>query len=231
MRAVVVIVFLPLINGQIFSTWRYAKYPSQPLLNCTDSIYGFSYGNGIYQVSGSPQSIHPSYNLFDDSSDTSWTSPATYTTSKYAGTTTTMLTNGTQLFGEYIQIELPSPILARTFNTTMALGNSYYPRYMSLLGATSANTTAWTFLITVSKQTWNSAVYDTLNAAITLNALNYFSVYRVVYTGGFSTSLPGLYGTKAYSISVSNIFLFGTNGLILSYIKFTHCFRYIFKAD
>ena len=110
------------------------EYPPTPLSAAVSVLSGNSYGNGTYTIAASTANAsYSAYTVFDKNNTTYWTSiPSSVTNtsvynntaSPYAFNTTTYSTStylstlntGAALYGEYIDITLPQPIIVSSYS-------------------------------------------------------------------------------------------------------------------
>jgi hypothetical protein len=94
------------------------RYPPGPLTGYSTSLNTFAYGNGLYTASVSTEyaNLNPAFSAFNyfNNYGYSWTPSTTYEYG-YQGTTTTII-SGNSYKGDWLQIQLPKPIVLRNYN-------------------------------------------------------------------------------------------------------------------
>ena len=128
-----------MVNGQSIGRYLYSisdvvgrRYPPTALTNQnttinndtknTSIISGQAYGNGTYVTSASSyygMGLYPYHNFDYDTTTDPWAMwhprDGTMSSTSYIGTYSTLLTNGTEYEGEWIQIKLPAPIIITSY--------------------------------------------------------------------------------------------------------------------
>ena len=165
-------------------------YPPAPIISPIYGLKNTNYGNGTYEISSSLNSAD-AYKLFD-------TNPATY----WAGTVTspsialTSIVDGTFIYGEWVQIKLPCPIVL-VYYEFLAYNSSYVPTAWKLVG--SDDELRW-FNIGNNPETHYSWTFDPVITYLPNNTQNNksYHYYRWIFTQT-ATSVIGLLGIKLYA--------------------------------
>lgn len=125
------------------------RYPPQPFISSnTQTISTSVYGNGTYSVSASSSASTSTadWRGFDNDLSTTWRSAAVYSSGLYTGATSTpffytsdLSTTRTAL-GEYLQIDLPIPLMLQKYSMLIQSGASVFPKSWILLGWNTSRT-------------------------------------------------------------------------------------------
>lgn len=126
------------------------KYPPAPMTAATTTLTGQAYGNGTYVATQSsfygPEPNAVGWAAFDYNPNTYHSSDVLYNTNTgvHTGTTTTTV-GGVSVKGEWLQLQLPAPILLRSYVMTprsTSYSSSRQPGSFVLAGSTNGST--WT---------------------------------------------------------------------------------------
>ena len=156
--------------------------------------YVTSINGGIYRASSSNDSVtyNFTYSAFDKSNSTYW-SPlnGTYTGAvPYSGTVTTTDVNGTQYRGEWLQLQLPSPIF-QSYYTIYAASNNNAPTAWSILGSNDG--VNWFLVDSRFNISWVAAP-TTQTFALTTPSTKSYSYFRmIVNVSGTAAQGAGVY--------------------------------------
>jgi hypothetical protein len=96
------------------------RYPPGPLTASSTTLANYAYGNGLYTSSAStiyPGGLEIDWKAFNHDSTTSteiWTASSSYHLGN-PGTSTTVI-SGTTYTGDWLQIQLPTPIILKNYN-------------------------------------------------------------------------------------------------------------------
>lgn len=193
------------VNGNLLvntDTINYAnsnspiEFPPAAMTTVTTSLTGQRYGNGSY-VSSSSSSIvgREAWKLFNKTASPTdmWTAlNETYSSSVgiYTGAESTVLVNGSNVTGEWVQIQLPQSIILNSVSITSTQGTftqnsttySYAqvrsPNAFSLLG--SENGSNWSLVYSVTNvNNWLSAGGETKTFSV-FSPLAAYKYYRLV---------------------------------------------------
>lgn len=154
-------------------------YPVSALTNSTTAITNKLYGNGTYTASASSiwGAAEDAKNAFDDNKGTQWTDVAynLYLNGNYTGSVYTTI-NSTNHYGEWLQIEMPNPILVRgyTFRTHALDADRMHK---SWIVAASSNGSTWTAIDTRSNQT---TAMDNIYTYYIYGNTQKYKYYRIV---------------------------------------------------
>ena len=158
------------------------KYPTASLLGSTTGLSGFGINSGYYTVSSSASlnSTETSNNAFNSSNFSTataniWTSSSTYngTTGAYTGAVTTTV-SGTSYLGEWLQIQLPTPIVL-SYYYIYANTSTRFPKNFIIAG--SNNGSLWSLIDTET----NSQVFQNNSRLFILfNNTIAYSYYRLI---------------------------------------------------
>ena len=165
-------------------------YPPAPIISNTYGIKDTNYGNGTYEILSSLNSIN-AYKLFD-------TNPATYWSGNVV-TPSIALTNivgGTYIYGEWVQIKLPCPIVLVYYELLAANNPISAPTSWTLVG--SDDGLRW-FNIGNNPETHTSWTTDPVITYLPPNIDNNkaYHYYRLIFVN--STQLIELKGIKLYA--------------------------------
>jgi len=187
------------------------EYPPVSLSAAVTTISGNSYGNGTYTIAASTANAsYPAYTVFDKNNNTFWTSVPSLVnnasvynnnTSPYVFNTTTnstatylsTLNTGAALYGEYIDITLPQPIIVSSYSISSP-GSGSIPSYVktNLVGY-------WDFT--------NSASYPGTGNTITDLSGNGYTMTLNGSQGTYNSSvpkyLPFTQNTAAYTPTIA----------------------------
>ena len=181
------------------------KYPININSYSSSNVYyndGFTYSSSS-QYNATNDYGH-TYNAFDDNIATYWgTAAGVYSGAGYIGSVSTVVVGETSsILGEWLQIQLPSPIILRQYGILNRDGlNFRFPKSWYLLGSNNATT-------------WNKIDYINLSAIPTaFSTENIFNInnnipyliYRIVFTSNFLANS----GADYCCITLSNFNLYG----------------------
>lgn len=148
------------------------SYPSTAMTGYTTTL-----SDGIYIASSSSEitSSWTAWNAFDSNVATGWqTAMNTYSNpGSQLRNIPTRLTGGTFLYGEWLQLQVPSPIVLQSYTLTINTFN--VPQSWTLVGSQDGN--LWTILDVQTLVSWNKT---TLRFGLTLPPNNAFTYYRLV---------------------------------------------------
>ena len=163
------------------------EYPPSAMNSNSTTLSNQVYGNGQYTSSVSSLSSGQAYNMFDKayhnySTTFSFNASNSYSSNlgSYTGTASNnTVMSGQTFYGEYVTIQLPSPIVLSSYKITSGL--EYNIRMInSGVVAGSTDGTTWNLLDTPSNVTWaTSNEMKTFN--VTSNVTPY-SYYRLLAT-------------------------------------------------
>lgn len=146
----------------------------------TFTVSGQATGNGTYVFrSSSVYATWDAYKGFDKNATSYWVSSSgsyTGSTGQHALSTTTTLANSTTSKGEWLQIELPNPIVLASYSHTPYSTNLYEPDAWSVLG--SSDGASWYLVHSVSNQTYTNT--SPITYTVAGNTTSY-QMYRFVF--------------------------------------------------
>jgi hypothetical protein len=161
----------------------YSEYPSVALSSTSTAVSAESYGNGLYIASAS--SNHSSTNFspfraFDKlSGENVWHSSNdnkyNTTTGAYTGATSTTI-DGSAYAGEWLQIQLPSPITLKSYTLRQRQGYNQLAKTWKLVGSNDGST--WRILDTQTSIT--NIEVQSEEREFTVNATIAYSFYRII---------------------------------------------------
>jgi len=215
------------VNASSIPTYVSNTYPPTALTGATSSL-----GDGTYVVSISSiydATSYAGYYAFDKSSSTYWySSPSNYSTTspyQFLGTAYTVV-SGSTVIGEWIQLQLPYPIIATAINIMSASvrsstswvvagsvdGANWTTLYSttSVLSGGSTSTYKTTQLTNLQQSTYLRLILRNSNGAsyagiVDLNFTGYISYYPPAPLTSATTTLPdGQYTATASSNSTSS---------------------------
>jgi len=163
----------------IVSAGTINAYPPQALTTNTTTVSGAAYGNGTYVVTASSGAA-TAYRAFDDQTgfDQWWMDSGNYnaSTGAYQGAFSTTTASGSNLAGEYLQVQMPSSVVPLSYSITPRQESYYLERRNVtkwwLVG--SSNGSAWDILDSQETE-WTSTAAKTFNLA-TNTAYSYFRI-------------------------------------------------------
>ena len=181
-----------------YSTVR--EFPPGPMMDDQVDI-GAMYGGGRYVASSSSQFdlnvIYSPCKAFDKSATTSYiTKDYVYNASGvYIGTVSTQTLTGAVYAGEWVQLQLPYPIILTSYQ--IVLSAVYLaPKQWYLLASTTG--IEWTLIDSQASQTtWTVGVYKTFTLTSNASAFNYFRIV-VITTNATGVASGGLTEWKLF---------------------------------
>ena len=158
-------------------------FPPRPLTNIltTVSNNAITKFNGTYQVDASfdigANGTRP-FNAFDLSSSTNWVTANDYNPDFKGifGVRVTVDASGTQYYGHWLQISLPTSIYMYTYSIRRPPNNVNTPASWILFG--SVNGIQWYSLSQVTRYEWGTNVVSTF----AVNSQTMYRIYRLVIT-------------------------------------------------
>ena len=161
------------------------KFPPAPMTAASTSLTGQPYGNGAYVATQSSflasDPISLGWRAFDYVPNTYHSSDSVYNTEtgEHTGTTTTTV-GGVSVKGEWLQLQLPAPILLRSYVMTprsAALSQSRQPNSFVLAGSTDGTT--WTQVDARTGVSYASTLASTTFTVPSPTTVQY-SYYRLI---------------------------------------------------
>ena len=196
------------LNNNIQSSSQQLCYPPVALSANTLAIFSSAYGNGTYILTVSNTSTN-AYNAFDNVSSTSWVSGASYTTTSSAFSTTV---SGTVRNGEWIQIQLPLPILLQYYTIQASSTVAVTQSPASFIMAGSLDGTNW-YLVDLRTGLTASVPYWSSNSALlSFTVKNNILPYNYFRFIGLSL----ITSTGSLALAIGEIKLYATNEGLLS---------------
>jgi hypothetical protein len=170
-----------LTTGQLNSLGAYynKQYPPAALTNYTTALSGQSYGNGSYIITTSSDYgvTESAYYAFDRNNATWWTNSYAYmysgSYSRSPPTTTTV--SGNSYSGEWLQIQMPTPIILSNYTLYSHL-TDYLRSPKDFIIAGSTNGTTWVTIDIQSNIIWSAAS----GKSFTTNSSVYYSYFRMI---------------------------------------------------
>lgn len=171
-----------LLVSKLGGTTNVQAYPPAGLTANITSLQNVTYGAGTYIVSFSTTAsttTYDGYKVFDSSLSSQWTTAMYSTVSPYnaTGTTTTVDANGTSFSGEWIQLQLPVPIVLSSYRIYGHQIANFY----------NQGPQQWNILASTDGRTWYNIHYQTGIAWSTASPKYYtvstsaaYSFYRIV---------------------------------------------------
>ena len=190
------------------------EYPPSALSSNATTISGQNYANGLYTVSTSSVTINDGWKSFDKITSTGWTSGFFYYGTDYIGTKTTTYNTNLTYSGEWIQIQLPVPVMILSFSLSAGNVPTFMPRDFIVLG--SNNGTTWTSVFTKIGETFTAESTKSYSTDANTNEYTY---YRLIVNKRNSVSIIDfqveisewrIYGyqnisTPAFKVLIENI--------------------------
>jgi hypothetical protein len=173
-----------LVPGQAISSWinkadDLMAFPPAAMTTYTTNLSSAAWGKGTYVASASSEfgggNVEVSWKAFNNLSTgitTTYTSTAVwvYATGAYSGSVLTTV-SGIDRAGEWIQLQMPQPILLSYYLITSI--STRYPNTMYLAGSNDGTT--WTLLDSQSGLSWS-----TTTLVFTVNSTTSYSYYRLI---------------------------------------------------
>lgn len=176
-------------------------YPPAAMTGNTTNILS-SYGTGNYVMSASSlnvSNVRQPWHAFDKNSDTFWQSVgASYSSTNYTRSTSTVDKSGNSYIGEWIQIQLPVNIVMSSYSISGYIpSNAFTPSTFSILGSTDG--VNWTLV--------NQQIGNTLNiVSFNVNTTISYNYFRMVTNK--------IIGVSGDAVVVSEWILYGTQSSI-----------------
>jgi len=185
----------PLSQGIFRGVTRYYDFPPAAMTANTTTFSGLQYGNGTYTVSTA--SLYPGSQFYFgfDSNNTTYLDTAyplyDSTTGNYAGSVSTSLQGGGSVSGEYIQINLPVPIVVTAIKVFPR--NTYSKRLPgNFTMCASSDGITWKQVATYTNAVYTEGTWNTVY--ITNSDTNGYKYWRCVVTRNSVGSTTGNYG-------------------------------------
>lgn len=176
-------------NLSILAPISVAYPPAALTSNTLTTLSGQTYGNGNYVATCSSifGTGYEAYKAFDKTTDM-WHnqfSPYSATTGLYTGTTYSTTVGGTLVYGEWVDLLLPTPLILTSYSI-QARGDQYYtetPAKWLIVGSNNGGST-WTIVDSRSSVASGQGLTQTFKVG---PIQSYYNEYRIVIQG---TSIP-----------------------------------------
>jgi len=175
-------------------------YPASAMTSNITTVTNTSYGAGIYYIIASNTSGSTfAYYAFDNTSSTQWLSGATYTSTSSAFSTSV---SGTTRSGEWLQIQLPTPIVLKYYSiqSSATVGTTQSPASFVIAGST--DNVNW-FLVDIrTGLTWaNNGMLQTFTVSNNILAYTYFRLIGITLVTA----------TASLALAIGEMKLYGFN--------------------